>query len=159
MLPQYFKERYFVDKTTGCWQWFGNLTGRDKRAFAWWEGKTRIAARAVWKLVHGKYPDKCVLHTCDNPACINPDHLYLGTQADNARDRQTRGRNVAFNKAFRGSKNGASKLTEIQVRKILQDDRTHSTIAITYGVSRSNIQAIKAGKLWAHLQEGGGRGQ
>lgn len=159
MLPTYITDR--ISKgfcEDDCWEWQGNLTGNDKRAYVWWEGSTRIASRVIWKLLNGDYPDCCVLHTCDNPACVNPQHLYLGTQKDNARDRQVRGRNNAFKNGFKGEANGASKLTELQVKEILKDQRTHATIAVNYGVSRQQISDIKAGKRWAYLQEGGGRG-
>ena len=158
-LPQFFVDRISPNKKTKCWDWTGNLTGRDNRAFAWWGGKTRIAARVVYAFFYGDFKEElCVLHTCDNPSCVNPEHLYLGNQKDNARDRESRGRNKAFSSGFVGESNGQSKLTEKQVLDIIRNNTdSHSTIANNHGVSRSMVQRIKAGKAWKHLQEGGGR--
>lgn len=153
MLPEYFEERYTPEPMSGCWLWYGNLTGRDKRAFVWWNGKTRIATRVVWELLKGEVPKGlCVLHTCDNPACINPDHLYLGTQSDNAKDRQKRNRNHAFNEPFRGEANGGAKLKPEQVLAI-RADTVHSqkTLASRYNVSVATISLIKRRLRWSHI--------
>ena len=81
-----------VRKTETCWEWTSplNYCGR---GFIRIYGKNMQAHRAAYILLKGEIPDgMCVLHTCDNPSCVNPDHLYLGTQKQNARDREKRGR-------------------------------------------------------------------
>lgn len=84
--------RWSVDAESGCWNWIGPLEsggyGRLKIA-----GKFRRASRVVWEVYRGEIPASlCVLHRCDNPRCVNTDHLYLGTQEDNMRDMRVRGR-------------------------------------------------------------------
>jgi len=79
-------ERYSV-APTGCWEWQGNKdrTGRGKIGLP--GGRTALVSRIAWELSFGPIPDGLnVLHHCDNPSCINPGHLFLGTQIDNIRD-------------------------------------------------------------------------
>ena len=156
LLPQQFKDRIGLTDSNGCWPWTGNLTSRDARAYIWWKGKTRIAARVMMIDILGYtlQTNECVLHTCDNPACINPDHLYIGTQSDNAKDRQSRNRNKAFNKTFKGEANGASKLTKLQAQEILDSSESYKTLAQKFAVGRSNIGSIKRGVTWSHLKKG-----
>jgi hypothetical protein len=128
--------------------------------------KVFYAHRAVWELTRGPIPDGLfVLHRCDNPPCINPSHLFLGTQLDNARDRQAKGRNGVKkgdrawwpNRPLRGSKNGRAKLTEAAVLDIRRAYRmgtvTQRELALRHGVDPSLISEILAGKRWAHVRE------
>ena len=85
-----------------------------------------------------------VCHKCDNPSCVNPDHLFLGTVKDNAADARDKGR------AFVGVLNGRAKLTKKDVLAILKDDRIHREIAKDYGVTRATIN-VKRGSTWKHL--------
>lgn len=153
MIPEKFKQRIKAIDSNGCWVWGGNITGRDARAFIWWDGRTRVAARVLYEIVHHiKLPkEMCVLHTCDNPKCVNPEHLYVGTQSDNARDRELRGRNNAFARSFIGSKNGAAKLTEEDVTQIRVSKESASSLAMKYRVSTSCINLCRAKKTWAHV--------
>lgn len=113
-------------------------------------GSTRSRAhRFVWELVYGPVPDGlCVLHKCDNPPCVNPDHLFLGTNLDNIRDRHAKGR-TAF-----GTHVGMAKLTEPQVVAIrirLNAGEAVAELAREYGVTKGTIWNIKAYRLWRHL--------
>ena len=88
----------------------------------------------------------CVLHHCDNPSCINPKHLYMGTKADNGIDMRTR-------KRVEGSKNGYAKLTEQKVLEIrnIYPKLTYAKLAKKYGVSLSNIEHIIQRTRWDHI--------
>ena len=111
-------------------------------------GKSQYAHRAAWERANGNIPKGiCVLHKCDNPACVNVDHLFLGTHADNMADMVKKGRSPRSN----GEKDGNSKLTEDQVRAIRTDNRLHRKIAAEYGVTRANISYIKRRNTWRHL--------
>lgn len=89
-----------VDRSGECWIWKGS-TNRLGYGWFWWNGKNQRAHRVAWELTHGPISDDLfVLHDCDTPECVNPAHLYLGTQADNmrdkvSRDRQTKGEQVS----------------------------------------------------------------
>lgn len=88
----------------------------------------------------------CVCHKCDTPACINIDHLFLGTHADNMADRARKGR--YDNK---GCKNPSAKLTDIEVaciKKLLQEGATQSLLGREFGVSASHIGLIASGRVW-----------
>jgi len=128
----------------GCTEWSGNKTRFGYGMFN--DGtKNRLAHRVVWEKTRGVIPGGlCVLHRCDNPSCVNPEHLFLGTKADNNRDKIAKGR--ARHPA--GSKANNAKLVEDQVRAILADERQYAEIAAAYGVSHATISHIKNGRNW-----------
>jgi hypothetical protein len=95
-------------------------------------------------------PGMCICHKCDTPACVNPDHLFLGTHADNNRDMRNKGRYVAIPVA-RGEDCHLTKLTTEQVLRIRGDIRIGREIAKDYGVSTAAIYAIQNRKTWRHL--------
>lgn len=130
----------------GCLIWqgakfrfgYGTITtpGRRKR-------RTHCVA---WELANGPIPPgMCVCHKCDVPACINPDHLFLGTIADNNADKLRKGRNVAHP----GERNGRARLTAAQVREIIGDHRRQIDIAAEYGIKQAQVSRIKRGQTWA----------
>ena len=98
-LPESFWDRIEVGPT--CWNWIGALGGgaeRDDQKYGYftiWTGgnsKTWRAHRLMWTAINGPIPEGlCILHRCNNPRCVNPDHLYLGDHKDNARDRKEAG--------------------------------------------------------------------
>lgn len=93
---------------------------------------------------------KVVRHRCDNPACINPEHLVLGTVQDNVDDREFRRRGNHEVKGKRGEENNANKLTELQVAEIKGHTRyTQRQLAEMYNVNQSTILRILQGKTWA----------
>lgn len=107
------------------------------------------AHRISYEIKYGSIPESIkVCHHCDNPPCVNPEHLFLGTQKDNMMDAAKKER---LGKA-KGSKNGYSKLTEAQVIVILGDTRFHKQIAKDYNVTRSVISGIKRGYSWKHVK-------
>jgi hypothetical protein len=89
-------DRFFekVDKTDDCWNWLASKKW-DGYGQVKFEGSMQTAHRTSWILHNGPVPEKlCVLHKCDNPGCVNPEHLFLGTQRDNVHDAIKKGRHV-----------------------------------------------------------------
>jgi hypothetical protein len=144
-----------VAKTDKCWLWTGGHTGHGYGVIGLGtaEKGTELAHRVSWEMANGKpVPDSLeVLHSCDNPPCVRPDHLFLGTQQDNIRDRDAKGRGRHPNPA-RGEHNGNSKLTAERVSEIrtkLKDGRSSLSIGREYGVHHSTILGIRNGVSWA----------
>ncbi len=150
-LKEYIESSFKINSKNNCWEWLKSLkkTGHGN---AWWNGKHEIAHRLSWMFYEGIIPDGLnVLHKCDNPKCVNPDHLFLGTYLDNNRDRKLKGRNANTN----GEKNPFSKLKEFQVIEIINKLRKGvkgAHLAKLYSVSPDTIGKIKSGKNWAYLK-------
>jgi len=151
-------EERFFDKIaleippSGCWMWQAQID-RDGYGRFRYKGKTQRAPRVAYQLLVGIIPTGLfVLHTCDVRSCVNPNHLYLGTQADNIRDRDGRGRK-GYNSCAKGEKHGRAKLTENQVIEIKKNN-SDSDIALAsqYGVTRSAIYHIRKGYNWKHVR-------
>jgi len=136
----------------GCWEWTGCAHGRGYGYF-WLDGVMKLSHRVSWMFEHGPIPageghhGTCVLHRCDNTSCVNPDHLWLGTNADNNRDKAEKGRASRLP----GESHGRAKLTEADVHAIRADSRYQRVIAAEYGVSLGQISKIKNRKLWTHI--------
>lgn len=139
-------ERFWnkVKKTDGCWEWMASKNNWGYPLF-WYKGRSRPGNRVCWELTRGSAPEAQVLHRCDNPGCVRPDHLYSGTHDQNMRDKVDRDR--CFRPA--GSLNKAARLTEAQVADVRRDQRLHRVIAQEYGVTRSQISKIKRGDRWS----------
>lgn len=156
-----------VQKSDGCWVW---MASRAPTGYGYFGIQTRRgigearrsagAHRIAWMLLRGAIPDGlCVLHNCpggDNPSCVNPAHLFLGTQLDNIQDRERKGRSASGSiRASRGEKNGFSKLTTDEVLRM----RTmHRTLAVTtthlsevFGISSRRVREVIKGNAWAHV--------
>jgi HNH endonuclease len=142
--------KYTLDHNSGCWLWMGGLNGNGYGRFRV-NGVLEYAHRRSWKIHKGSIPHGMnVLHRCDNPPCINPDHLFLGTQSDNVRDTETKGRG----NHPRGSQVHTAILTEKQVREILASKLGPRALGRIYGVSHVAVVRIKSGKNWKHLRRG-----
>lgn len=137
-----------------CWPWLGtkqlpNPAGMVYGSFGLTEnGRSRTyrAHRFAYVLANGEIPDDYVImHTCDNPLCVNPGHLKAGTQADNVADQYAKGRGTY------GEKHGRSKLTEAQVLEIIASDETCKALAERFGVHNSVVSNIRIGKKWQWL--------
>lgn len=145
-----------VAKSDGCWEWQGYRTRQGYGVIGVGSRLdpprgTRLVHRVSWELVNGPIPDGLsVCHKCDNPPCVNPAHLFIGTNADNVADRERKGRNVVP----RGEHQGNAKLTEAQVRAIHADPRHQIEIAKAFGVSQATVSRIKirAANGWRHLE-------
>ncbi len=143
-----FLSSYVVDPDTGCH--LSQVSTFDKDGYPevtiggiHWRGHRLSYHENKGPIPHGML----IRHTCDNPKCINADHLLIGTVQDNANDMVSRGRSV--NRT--GELNTLAKLTEKQVIAIRADNRRQADIAEDYGVAPSNISLIKTGKRWSHL--------
>lgn len=135
---------------SGCVLWTGHLT-RGYGYISFWNGERGLPLRShrvAYALSVGLSPDfegGVVMHTCDNPACVNPAHLVLGTQDENMKDKKAKGRNQF------GSKCSYAKLDEDQVRAIRADKRIGKVIGPEYGISHRTVWDIKARRIWKHV--------
>lgn len=131
---------------TGCIEWMGSYRTHAGYGKVQLGDKVVIASRLSYALAYGVTPGNMfVCHTCDNPRCVRPDHLFLGTPLENAQDRGIKGR------TSHGEYHHRSKLTEMQVLAIRQDDRPLGVIAAEYGVSDQAVRAIKERRSWRHI--------
>lgn len=138
-----------VDKSGECWIWTG-LTTREGYGLAYLHGRHYRAHRVADELTNGPIPDGVVIcHRCDNPACVHPEHLFRGTQADNLDDMRAKGRDrYAY-----GEDASNVKLTGQQVdaiREMRSSGKLHREIAEAFGVSTATVGRILAGRSWQH---------
>ena len=155
--------RYIVDGSTGCWIWTGGI-GQDGYGKLKRHGKTVRAHRVFYEHFVGVIPQGLVImHSCDNPLCVNPKHLSPGTHLENELDKDLKGRRSPSPSIShphlmpRGEASGTSVLTEVQVKNILSETDTAKVVAEKYGVSKSTILSIRSGKTWTHITEIGKR--
>ena len=141
-----------IDKSQDCWEWTASKVSNGYGAFQLGVGKTVRAHMLMLQLHNGKEisTQDHVCHKCDNPACVNPEHLFLGDALINNQDMMAKGRN----RHLSGEDNPSAKLSNKQAADIVNDERKHQQIADSYGVSRSLITQIKNGYIRnAQLQE------
>ena len=144
-LNERFDAKWMPEPNSGCWLWIAGMQG----AYGWfWNRSPELAHRVAWTFHRGDIPEGShVLHRCDTPLCVNPDHLFLGTQVDNNRDREAKGRG----RPLRGEKHGMAKLTEAQVREIRRSDETNPVLARRLGLSREHTWRVRRGANWKYL--------
>lgn len=132
-LIERFEAQVWPEALTGCWLWGGALASGYGRMKV--DGRVVQATAVSWELYRGGPPpdgvDLC--HYCDNPACVNPAHLFLGTRRENMADASKKGR--------------LGKLTSAQVIAIRESDDSHRALAARFGIARSLVSDIKAGRL------------
>lgn len=135
------------DPNAECWEWKGYRT-RDGYGQKRINGKKHQLHRLAYEWANGLFPKELlVLHRCDNPPCVNPNHLFLGTQADNVADRVSKGRSSM------GVGRYNSKLTHAQILTIraAKGHGVLARIAREFGISHSNAYRIRLGKAWKHV--------
>jgi len=156
LFPLSLVERFWskVQKSEGCWTWKAGFYRTGYGAFHV-KRKKRFAHRVAYEFEIGPIPvGKVVMHTCDNPACVRPEHLRVGDQAENVADMIQKKRDRRPN--LKGAENGRAKLTEEDVREIrrrLRAGATQTELALEYGVALSNIGHIVHGRSWGFLSE------
>lgn len=142
-----------------CWLWTGATT---KKGYGQLRVKGRIilSHRIAWELFYSFIPDGLkVLHTCDNPPCVNPSHLFLGTQLDNMQDMVAKGRsrfgrgNGRTGPRGQNSKHTGRKLEEHQIFEIIEacKIKSYRKVAIDFGISHNTVSDIMLGNLWGWL--------
>lgn len=146
----------------GCWEWtaaidhrgYGKIWVGSKRDGTW---RMAAAHRVAWELANGPTGELHVLHQCDNPRCVRPSHLFLGTHGDNMRDCVEKGRHGTTRKPHRiarGERNSHAKLTADDVRAMRSSHargEAISAIAREYGLSPQGARAAVLGLTWRHL--------
>ena len=150
------KDRFFAsfitEPNSGCWLWTASFRGTYPELNYY--GRAVPAHQFSWELHNGPIPEgdgyhgTCVLHRCDTPPCVNPHHLFLGTQQANMVDCAKKGRH---NK-HAGEAHHKARLTADQVRKILASKGSSREVGNQYGVSKSTIKHIRSGRHWKCLQ-------
>lgn len=153
------EERFWekVDKKLDdeCWNWLAFLNEDGYGKFRIRKNEAMIGAhRASWIIHFGEIPEGLqVLHHCDNPACVNPKHLFLGTHLDNMEDRTRKGRNIGF----KGDENPNSKLSKDDVR-LLRESYVPGyynciELADRFGISVASVYRIVGNRGWKHIKE------
>ncbi|MHB8273075.1 HNH endonuclease [Bradyrhizobium sp.] len=175
-----FEQKFIPEPNSGCWLW---TAATDEHGYGRFRigskidgtRRTAIAPRVSWSIYKGKIPEATnVLHSCDNPYCVNPDHLFLGTQNDNMKDCSAKGRTSKGDRHSLiqkshiptgkdhwrygqpgnnpGEKHWAARLSADDVRAIRADARTCEQIAKEYQVSFQQVARIKNRERWAHVK-------
>ncbi len=146
--PQQRIERHSIpEPNSGCWLWLMSVNAKGYAHLRWKQVMMR-ANRFSWQAYRGPIPEGLhVLHHCDNRLCVNPDHLFLGTNQENVDDRVRKERSARFV----GEAHPRAKLTELDVLFIRQSKRTGPELAQVYGVSVSLINHIKTRLIWKHI--------
>ena len=141
-----------ITSADSCWVWkrktgkrgYGQTSVYQNR-----KSRTALAHRVAWQLTYGEIPEGMhVCHRCDNPSCVNPSHLFLGSPFVNVHDMITKGRRVLV----RGESSPNSKLTIDQVRWIrANSDRSTGELARQLAISRQSVRDVIAGRTWKHV--------
>lgn len=138
----------YVERSSGCWLWTGGLSPKGYGRFNAGNKRVELAHRFSFRTHRGPIPEGlCVCHHCDNRKCVNPEHMFLGSQYENMQDMALKGRAPIT----KGEKCGKAKLTERQALEILRSKDVGPSLAQKYGVNVSTIYNIRSGKRWAHL--------
>lgn len=153
MTDEEFWDNVSVSSDNECWEWVGTLNDHGYGRLNY-RGKDDRSHRVSWRMKNGDIPDNLfVLHKCDNRKCVNPNHLFLGTQLDNMQDMSRKGRGKPF--VGIGSRNPKSKLTENDVLTIrkLHQNKNYTCVQLSkmYKVTDVQISAIIHRKAWKHI--------
>lgn len=145
------KERFMakVDQSADCWIWTARKTPQGYGRFSL-HGVNKLAHRVAFELFQGPIGGLHVLHRCDNPSCVNPDHLWLGTNADNVADKVVKGRTPDL----AGSRNPNSKLSAedvLEIRCQFMSGVGRAELAKRYGVCAPYINQIATKKVWRQI--------
>ena len=162
---EHLKERFWekVDKTSDCWFWVGakNIL---RYGVAWNGNKLVLAHRLAYEFTIGHIPvNLCVCHHCDNPACVRPQHLFLGTRKENSEDMIRKGRSATGARnglvkhpesVPRGERSANAKLTTEKVKKmrlLYNKGYSQSELAQIFGVTQANCSLVCNYRSWKHV--------
>jgi hypothetical protein len=155
----------FYSGLDACWLWRGLCLSKGHGHLSF-NGSRNYAHRVSWILHYGEIPfGSCVLHKCDNPPCVNPKHLFLGSRADNARDAASKGRMRAPkaeahwtrqfpHRVLRGELHGRTRLSPSvvsEVRLLAREGLSQRAIAARFGIGRNHVFRIIHKQSWAHI--------
>jgi len=140
-----FERMHIPEPNSGCWLWTAALWG--EYGTFWLDGRGVLAHRAAYEIFIAKPPpDQFVCHRCDTKLCVNPEHLFLGTAADNMRDRDRKLRQA------KGAQFARSGITDATVRLILASSLPDTEWAARLGVSKGAINHIRHRRNWRHIE-------
>lgn len=152
-----FKERFVMGVPGECWEWPGEKSSSGGYGLVRELGRSKRAHRISWQAFYGEAPPVGieVCHACDNPPCCNPEHLFLGTHAENMADARMKGRSVLPPRPDnRGSRSGLSKLGDAAAYEIKSHPAGRGvgvTLARKFGISQMAVSDIRRGVTWRHL--------
>lgn len=142
----------YVDTSAGsdgCWPWKNTKTIHFGHGKFGWRKRTLQAHRVAYELVFGAIPDgMCVCHRCDNPACVNPAHLFAATHRENMADRDRKSRQAKGENAGL-ARLGPNQVTEIRRRRA--NGETQQSIADDFGITQANVSMIVLRRTWKHI--------
>lgn len=145
----------YVEDANGCWIYQGEIGRYGYGVVSFGQrrdgNRVRIVAHRYFyeQLVEAVPRDLNVCHKCDVRACVNPSHMFIGTQADNLNDMRKKGREGRAGAV--GERNHFARLSAREAKAILEAEGTQASIAERYGVAHATVQAIKARRLWKHI--------
>ena len=139
-----FWDKVDVQGPDDCWEWTASL--RNGYGQFGLNGTIYKAHRVSYTIANGDPGELCVCHLYDNPSCVNPAHLWLGTIQDDIDDC------IQKDRQAKGEQQGSAKLTEKQVKEILKSDESQKVLAKKFNVTQSHISRIKLGKEWKHVK-------
>jgi hypothetical protein len=145
-LLERFEAKFIPEPNTGCWLWIAGVSRGGYGSFKV-GGKHVQAHRVAYNIFNGAIGGGLhVLHHCDIPQCVNPDHLFLGTAKTNGEDRMRKGR--SSHHSVSGMAHGRAKVTNEGIISIRHDIRTTRAIAADFNISHQQVSRIKTGKRW-----------
>lgn len=151
---RFWKRVVIPDSVDGCWEWTGCVNEKGYGVFRTDESRNMLAHRYCWVSMFGPIsgPRFALCHHCDNPKCVNPEHLFLGTLADNNEDMRQKGRSKTPTPK-RGSASPNARLSDAAVAEILatKGEVTSRDLSDKYGVALCTVKRVRQGKTWKHI--------
>jgi hypothetical protein len=140
-----FMDKVSPEPNSGCWLWTSSVDSTGYGTF-WKDRTAQKAHRLSYQIHRGEIPAGMqVCHKCDNPLCVNPDHLFVGTLQDNMKDRNAKGRQA------RGVRHSKARLSEDDVRFIRSSNLTTIALGKMFNINHGSISAIRTRKNWKHV--------